>query len=52
MKKDLKKIEEEVVSEMTSKLQGENGIQQLVEQYIKISAQVTRKFIEKYEEEN
>lgn len=52
MKKDLRKIEEEVIQELTSKLQSDNGAQKLVEQYIKISAQVTRKFIEKYEEEN
>ena len=52
MKKDLKKIEEEVIEELTSKLESENGAHKLIEQYIKISAQVTRKFLEKYEQES
>lgn len=52
MKKDLRQIEQEVIEEMSSMLTDDKGMDKLVTQYIKISAQVTRKFLEKYEQEN
>ncbi len=51
MKKDLKNIEQEVVEELTSKLKSDEGTNKIITQYIKISAQVTRMFLEKYEQE-
>ena len=52
MNKDLKRIEQEIIEELTSKLKSSEGMEKLITQYIKISAQVTRMFLEKYEQEN
>jgi len=51
MNKDLKLIEQEIIEELTSKLKSDEGMEKFIAPYIKISAQVTRLFLEKYENE-